>query len=210
MKLFVIGATGRTGSNVVERALARGHQVTAFVRSPGKLRQGNANLHVVEGDPLQVDRLAAALSGHEAVISTLGPTGREGFRRSTLVTECAASIAAAMQRTGVRRLAIISAAPLFPSWNPLFIVFRWVLRHHLRDLAGMEAVVRASDFEWTIARPPRLVESAAEEYRARDGALPDGSLSMSFRAAARFMLECVEQQTHVHQVVGLAGPSRRR
>jgi putative NADH-flavin reductase len=32
MKLFVMGATGRTGREVAEQALTRGHQVTAFVR----------------------------------------------------------------------------------------------------------------------------------------------------------------------------------
>jgi len=34
MKLFLIGATGRTGREIVQQALERGHQVTAFVRSP--------------------------------------------------------------------------------------------------------------------------------------------------------------------------------
>ena len=34
MKLFVIGATGRTGHEIVQQALAKGHHVTAFVRSP--------------------------------------------------------------------------------------------------------------------------------------------------------------------------------
>ena len=37
MKLFVIGATGRTGWEIVQQALARGHHVTAFVRSPEKI-----------------------------------------------------------------------------------------------------------------------------------------------------------------------------
>ena len=37
MKLFVIGATGRTGKEIAQQALARGHQVTAFVRSPDKI-----------------------------------------------------------------------------------------------------------------------------------------------------------------------------
>lgn len=37
MKLFVLGATGGTGNELVEAALRRGHQVTAFVRSPMKL-----------------------------------------------------------------------------------------------------------------------------------------------------------------------------
>src|SRR4029434_8682680 len=33
MKLFVVGATGRTGQEIVQQALERGHHVTAFVRS---------------------------------------------------------------------------------------------------------------------------------------------------------------------------------
>ena len=34
MKLFVLGATGHTGTHVVDIALSRSHNVTAFVRSP--------------------------------------------------------------------------------------------------------------------------------------------------------------------------------
>jgi nucleoside-diphosphate-sugar epimerase len=41
MKLFVIGATGRTGREIVEQALARGHHVTAFVRSPQGVKSRN-------------------------------------------------------------------------------------------------------------------------------------------------------------------------
>src|SRR5215467_6664558 len=34
MRLFILGATGRTGAELVDQALARGHAVTAFVRAP--------------------------------------------------------------------------------------------------------------------------------------------------------------------------------
>ena len=37
MKIVVFGASGRTGLQVVEQALAAGHQVTAFVRTPSKI-----------------------------------------------------------------------------------------------------------------------------------------------------------------------------
>jgi cation diffusion facilitator CzcD-associated flavoprotein CzcO len=58
MKLFVIGATGRTGSEVVEQAVARGHQVTAFVRSPESLKLKNERLTVINGDVMDEDQLA--------------------------------------------------------------------------------------------------------------------------------------------------------
>jgi hypothetical protein len=59
-------------------------------------------------------------------------------------------------------------------------------------------------FRWTIARPPRLINTSDERYRATRDALPSGAFSMSFRAVAAFMLDTVEHRTHVHQVVGLA------
>jgi hypothetical protein len=67
----------------------------------------------------------------------------------------------------------------------------------------MEAVVRATDLDWTIARPPRLVKTRDESYRSRRDALPDGAFSMSYRAVAAFLLDSVEQGTHTREIVGL-------
>lgn len=60
MRLFVIGATGRTGGRVVDVALARGHTVTAFVRAPHRVPPRDG-LTVRQGDPRQVAELRAAL-----------------------------------------------------------------------------------------------------------------------------------------------------
>jgi putative NADH-flavin reductase len=69
MKLFVIGATGRTGSEVVEQAVARGHQVTAFVRSPESLKLKNERLTVINGDVMDENQLTNAMQNHDAVAS---------------------------------------------------------------------------------------------------------------------------------------------
>ncbi|MBO0720810.1 MAG: NAD(P)H-binding protein, partial [Blastocatellia bacterium] len=74
MKLFVIGATGRTGSEIVRQGLSRGHQVTAFVRSPEKMKLRNERLSVVAGDVRDEKRLFDVLRDHDAVFSTLGAT----------------------------------------------------------------------------------------------------------------------------------------
>lgn len=209
MRLFVLGATGRTGTHVVDLALARGHRVTAFVRSPQKLTRHHEALTVIQGDPLRADELTQALAGHDAVLSTLGPARRESFRPSTLLAECAASTVAAMSAARVRRLAILSAALLFPEKSLKFVFFRWFIRHHVRDLMAMEAVVRATPFDWTIARPPRLLATADETYRKESGAFPANGWSMSFRAVASFLVDCIEQRAHEREVVGLAAPAGR-
>jgi|ERR1700722_9095816 putative NADH-flavin reductase len=204
LRLFVVGATGHIGAHVVDLALARGHSVTAFVRTPRKIARNDPGLSVIEGSAMSSEAIARFLPGHDAVLSSIGPPPREAFRASTLMAEAAASAVAAMTGARVRRLVIVSAAVLFPDRRLPFRFFRWLLRHHARDLVAMEAVVRATELDWTIARPPRLVEAQDESCRCARDALPAGAWSMSFRAVARFLIECAEQGTHVREVVGLA------
>jgi uncharacterized protein YbjT (DUF2867 family) len=109
-----------------------------------------------------------------------------------------------MTRAGVRRLVLVSAAILFPEKGLRFAFFRWMLAHVMRDLGTAEEIVRATSLDWTIARPPRLVQRSGEAYRSQRGALPAGGFSMSFRAVAAFMLDAVEHHAHVHEIVGLA------
>ena len=208
MRLFVIGANGRTGREILDLARARGHEITAFVRSPEALEQ-MPGIRVVRGDPRQRDSIAQALPGHDAVLSAIGPHVRDAFRPHTLLTDCAAATVDAMMATDVRRLAIVSAAVLFPEKGLEFAFFRWLLRHHARDLSAMEQIVRASGLDWTIARPPRLTSSPDAGFVAVRDALPAGSRVMSFRSVAAFILDAVEQRLHIAEVVGLARPSTR-
>src|SRR6266481_6032255 len=204
MRLFILGANGKTGTQLVDVALARNHQVTAFVRSPEKITRRHPNLQVLHGDPRNVHEMARVLPGHDAVLSALGVRPPKAFRPHTLVQECAASTVAAMSRAGVRRLVLVSVAVLFPEKGLRFAFFRWLLTQIVRDLAAAEQIVRATSLDWTIARPPRLVNGPDKAYRSRRDALPAGGFSMSFRAVAAFMLDAVEQRTHVREIVGLA------
>jgi putative NADH-flavin reductase len=205
LRLFVIGATGHTGAHVLDLALARGHAVTAFVRSPDKIARREARLTVTAGDPLSTDALARALPGHDAVLSALGTRPMRAFRPHDTVQAGAASTVAAMTRASVARLVLVSAAVLFPLRGLSYTFFRALLKHIARDLAAAENIVRATTLDWTIARPPRLVQAANERYRNERDALPAGGTAMSFRAVASFMLDCVEQRRHVRELVGLAG-----
>ncbi|MCU1279147.1 MAG: Flavin reductase [bacterium] len=206
MRLFVLGATGHIGAQIVDLALARGHQLTAFVRSPAKITRQDQALTVVQGDPLRADEMAQRLPGHDAVLSALGLPAREALRPSMRMAELAASTVAAMKTARVNRLGIVSAAVLFPMPGLRFAFFRWFLRHHARDLVAMEAVVRATAFDFTIARPGRLVAGADADYRSARDALPAGAFNMSYRAVAAFLLDCVEHGTHTREIVGLARP----
>jgi putative NADH-flavin reductase len=73
LRLFVLGATGKTGSAIVAQGLARGHHITTFGRTA--FTGTSTLLHNVTGNPMHADELAAALPGHDAVLSVLGTRG---------------------------------------------------------------------------------------------------------------------------------------
>ncbi len=204
MRLFLLGATGRIGKEIVELALSRGHEVTAFVRSPHKLNGLAGHLRIVCGDPLDWQALAATLPGHDAVLSSLGLPPREALRPSTFMTNAASSTIDAMKRSGVTRLAIVSAAVLFPEKGAFYAFFRWLLRHHARDLSAMERLVQTSGLDWTIARPPRLTNSPDVTFRALSNAMPPRGRTLPIRSVARFMVDAVEHRTYARDIVGLA------
>src|SRR5438874_11432150 len=200
MKLFVIGATGRARQEVVQQAIARGHHVTAFVRSPESVTLRNERLTVLKGNAMDENSLFEAMQNHDVVISTLGP--REVFKPSTLLHDSALATTRAMNRSGVKRLVVLSAAAHFP--GILNRIASFIMRNHMRDSLAMEAIVQASGLDWTIARPPRLTREGYTTYRSREDAAPRMGFSLSRKAVAAFMLEAIEQQKHFHQVVGIA------
>src|ERR1035437_786502 len=112
LNILVLGASGRTGRLVVEQALAAGHTVTAFARDPSKLKLSGENLNIANGDARDFDSLRAALKGSDAVIDTIG-----GGERKLIATTMAALVAA-MQKSGVRRVVVMSTFIATPNFRP--------------------------------------------------------------------------------------------
>jgi putative NADH-flavin reductase len=200
MKLFVIGATGRTGQEIVQQALERGHHVTAFVRSPETAVLRHERLSVLKGNATDENQLSEAMRSHDAVVSALGP--REVFKPSSLLHDSAVATVRAMHRAGVKRLLILSAAAHFPGIPNRIVSF--ILRNHMRDSLAMEKVVQDSGLDWTIARPPRLTQGQSTTYRSREGAAPPKGFTISRKAVAAFMIDAIEQKKHFQKIVGIA------
>ena len=72
MKLLILGGTGRTGRVLLEKAVARGHEVTALVRSPVKVTFRNSLLKIVQGDPHDAVQIVGAMVDCDAIVSVLG------------------------------------------------------------------------------------------------------------------------------------------
>ena len=140
--------------------------------------------------PRTKSQLFEAVQNHDAVISTLGP--REVFKPSSLLNDSAIAASRAMQRSGVKRLVVLSAAAHFPGIPNRIASF--ILRNHMRDSLAMEKIVQANGLDWTIARPPRLTQEDSLNYRSREGAAPRMGFTLSRKAVAAFMLDAIEQK----------------
>ncbi len=164
MKVVVFGATGGTGRETVEQAVRAGHRVTAVVRRRGVFEDAE-RLRVVLADFDQPEQMDAAVRGQEVVISALGSNAKGPV---SVCADGVRSIMAAMDRTGVRRLVVVSAHGAAESRDrsPYSLVVWASVGHKMRDKESMEALVRASDVEWTIVRPPMLTGgSGTGHYR---------------------------------------------
>jgi len=206
MRLFILGATGGIGRQLVDQALERHHQVTAFVRSPQKLGAAGGGLTLIQGDVRNADAMSRALRGHDAVLSALGPPGPS---RNTITSDSARATIAAMQSAGIDRLLVVGVAALFPDIGMFGHLLRnTLLRNIADDSAEMERMVKASGLNWTIIRPPRLTNGPRRErHGVADDRLPNGAggnATISRADVAHFMLNELEHPAHIRRVVGIA------
>jgi putative NADH-flavin reductase len=205
MRLFILGASGKTGRALVTQGLARGHAITAFGRS-GIRGDTTESFRVVVGSPMRADDLAAALPGHDAVLSALGTRGLG--TTSVLVDSARASIEA-MQRMRVRRLIVISSSLVDKQSGWLsFVAARTLLRHTASDQLAMEKVITQSELDWTVLRPARLGDGALTgryTVSAASAGVPASRAGMSREDVAHMMLDAVERGDHIKEIVSLRG-----
>ncbi|MGD6743901.1 NAD(P)-dependent oxidoreductase [Streptomyces sp. BH106] len=209
MKLTVFGATGGIGQEIVKQALEAGHEVTAVVRDPARLTVSGERLEVVRGDLKDPESLRPAVAGRDAVLSGLGARKRSD---AGIATELTRSVLKAMEAEGVRRILVVSAAPVGPepAGSPLIDrmmlkIVGSVLKNIYVDLAAMEAELARSATDWTSVRPPRLQDKPVTgSYRTVVGGSPRAGRFAGRADVAHAMLAMVDDPATVKQGVGVA------
>lgn len=206
MKLLVLGATGGTGLEIVLQAIERGHEVTAFVRNPERLKPFGERIAVIRGDVLNSAELGRAMEGHDAVLSAFGPRYPVSKSDADLLQRFAAALTSAMRQAGVRRVAVESTAFLFKDSfvPPAYLIGRLFFRGIVTDAAAMEQIIGKSGLDWTIVRPPRLTsQPRTGAYRVREGHLPSLGFTISRADVADYMIGAVEKRASIGRVVGV-------
>src|SRR5207249_1403217 len=158
MRIALFGAGGMIGRRILEEALRRGHEVTAVVRDPTRFSGAADRVAVVQGDVVDAASVAAAVRGHDAVISAVGPAHTPDARPQML-GDAARALIAGMPRASVRRLLVVGGAgslevrpgvqlvdtPEFPAaWRPVALAPRDALALYP---AARPALLRCRDIE---------------------------------------------------------------
>jgi putative NADH-flavin reductase len=197
MRILLLGATGRTGREVLAQALERGHEVAALVRSPEKIEGNDPRVTVGVGSVMDPVAVEVAMAGCEAVLSTLGNRAAGDLFGTSLMTDTVRALLPAMKRHGVERLVVLSAVGVGQSaaQAPALIRlgFRTALRAIAKDKARSEDEIRASGLDWTIAYPPALTSGPlTKSYRAGEDLRLEGMAKVSRADVAHFMLEVLQ------------------
>jgi len=196
MKVFLLGATGRTGRSILDQLLLSDHHVTAYVRNPLSLPRKVQNLTVIEGSLSNVTKLKASMAGHVAVICALGHRSRT--EKNPIISRTIRTVLQAMnEHIRLRRLIYIGAYGTSETEKDLGLLFRLVKKRIFRrnvfaDHELAETMIRETHVETIFAHPaspnagePRIMKSGLEWVIVRAGVLTDGPLTGKYRAEER-------------------------
>lgn len=202
MHIALIGATGRTGTLVLDRLLRRDHTITALVRDPARLTATDDRLTVIAGDSRDPESLIRLAEGADAVLSALGPRAKEG----SLHTDTANALIPAMQGAQVTRFVGVSGAGIDAPGDQKSLSARLISTAIqtlggavVKDKPAESAAYAASDLDWTLVRPPRLVDGPATGRLEHHARRSTRSARITRADLAIFLADVTEQRLYIRQ-----------
>ncbi|HWL22765.1 MAG TPA: NAD(P)-binding oxidoreductase [Ureibacillus sp.] len=204
MKIIVFGATGGVGQNVVKQALEKGVEVTAFVRTPSKIEVVHENLNVIQGDAFNKDEVAAAITGHDVVVSCLGSS--QGMKKSNELEEMTKNIVDGMQAHNIKRIIYTASAGInneIPGISGKMVMK--MLKNALIDHRSAVDYIEAHGLNYTIVRPMGLTNNdLTGKYREAKVGVPDKARSISRADVAHFIVKVFNDEQYENSSISIA------
>jgi putative NADH-flavin reductase len=203
MKILVVGASRGIGRQLVEQALASGDLVTAFARHPERLAVQHARLRKLPGDVRDPDSVSGAMADQQAVCVTLGV--KTPWEQPGVFSSGTERLLDAMKRCGVRRLLCVTGIGAGDSrghggflYDGIF--FPLLLKSLYEDKDRQEALIRASELDWTIVRPGFLTNGPlTRTYRVLTDLTSVTAGRISRADVAHFMLSEFQANRYLRQ-----------
>lgn len=190
MHIAVYGATGAIGSQIVNEARSRGHEVT------GISRRGGADL---TGDALDADFASAVAEKHDVVVSAIGPSRTEDDG-----TRFVDSIANLLDTLGGRRLIVVGGAGSLTVGGVRLVdtpEFPELYKAEALKGADSLALVRATDedVDWTYLSPAPVIAPGERTGSYRVELETPAGEQVSIEDYAVALVDEIEQPRHRRQ-----------
>ena len=196
-KIALFGASGKTGQQFLDQALANGYAIKALVRNPDKISQKSNLLELVKGDVLDFDTVNKTIQDCDLVVSLFGHVKGSPEWLQTNGTE---NIIKAMKHNGLTKIISLSGGglpfsekdqPKFP--DKLFrLIMKLAVPKVLNDAIRHAEVLKNSDLEWVIVRGPRLTDGEKKGKYRIGWVGVNASTSISRADLADFIVVLVE------------------
>ncbi|WP_433270014.1 NAD(P)-dependent oxidoreductase [Actinosynnema sp. CS-041913] len=154
------------------------------------------------------DSIGPVIAGAGAVVTAIGAGGTGP---TTVQADSTGSIVLAMKAQGVRRLVVVSNRGMTVDEQDNALsryvakpILRRVLKHPWADMAEMEEIVRSSNLDWTITRPPRLTNGPrTDEFRTATGTNLRGGNNISRADLATLIVACLGDPATIGQSIAI-------
>jgi putative NADH-flavin reductase len=212
MNIAIFGASGATGTLLVERSLAAGHHVTALLRRPRKFPLSK-RVRVIQGSAYDPTPVRETIEGADVIFSTLG--ARSPLRNENVLPRAVPRIVDAMHQTGVKRIIVLGSAGALASsldkqsawrrWIVQNIVYNTFLKWPVAEQISQYSILSASNLDWTMLMPPMLTNGKARgHYRIDADALPPNGSRISRADVADFMMKQISDPQWIKKGVYLS------
>lgn len=198
MKIALLGSTGFLGKVLLRKALEARYQVRTLVRDPDRLGECKDQVEYIEGTVFNPGDVSEAVRGTEVVLSTVGPPPKmpvDPLQYEQAMKDLVAVLGDHRIKRYVHTGGAVHDGGEDENWSLGRRALRLFLNLTFRQ--GLVAkhleweVLKESDLEWTLVRPPRIAVSPPRGTLVAD-AKSLVSLQVNVEDLADFLLEQID------------------
>jgi len=216
MRIAILGSTGFLGRVLLAKALEAGYQVRTLVRDPDRLGEFKERVEYIEGTAFDQGDISEAVRGTEVVLSTVGPPQKKPVDPHQY-EQAMKHLVAALEDHGIKRYIHTGGSVHDGGRDERWTFGRRALRLLLNIVfkQGMVAkhleweVLKESDLEWTLVRPPRIATSTPSGTLVAD-VKNLASLQVNVEDLADFLLEQIDSKDWIRGAPLVAARRRKR
>lgn len=204
MQIYLLGATGRVGQEILKEALDNGHRVSVLIRSEDNLKIQSDLLTVYEGDALNEADIMKSMAHSDVVISALNTDKNDVLSKSMPL------IIKAMTHYKLSRIVTIGTAGILNDRaEPDIYRFqssesKRTTTHAAEDHLAAYLLLEKSNLNWTVVCPTYLPDGdKVGGYRTEVDFIPDDAKEISVGDTASFAYSLLSQDKFIKQRVAI-------